>query len=42
MAQALTAKMVKKHADEMMNLLNKLQDEARKMIDAEVVSVVQR
>ena len=42
MAQALTATMVKEHANEMMNLLNKLQAEARKMIDAEVVSVAQR
>jgi len=42
MAQAETAKMVKKQTDEMMDLLNKLQDNARKMIDTEVVSVVQR
>jgi len=41
MAQTLTATMVKKHKDEMMSLLNKLQDDARKMIDAEVVSLAQ-
>ena len=42
MAQAETAKMVKKQTAEMMELLNKLQAEAREMIDTEVVSVVQR
>ena len=39
MAQALTATIVTKHANEMMSLLNKLQGDACEIIAMEIVSV---
>ena len=38
MAKRLTAAMVNKHSEEMMNLLSQLQVEITKMIEEEIVS----
>ena len=40
MAQTRTATMVKKQSEEMMSLLHKVQNDARKKVEAEVVSLV--